>query len=120
MEENLNQEAVKAAELLKEEEKLYKTARKRVGFKKHLVIYLLVNLFVWVVWFFVFRVTGEGETQPDRFLQAILFLTIAWGIALVAHYLIVYKWNKSLIEKEVQRLKKEQEKLKKELESLQQ
>lgn len=84
-------------------DKIYKTASKRVGFKIHLTIFVLVNLFLWVIWFFTFR---KHEELNPVMLNAFLFISIAWLIAVVAHYMIVYKWNKSLIDKEVEKMKR--------------
>lgn len=85
------------------EEKLVKRASKRAGFKIHVGIFILVNLFFWVIWYFVFR----GNDAEKTGLNAVLFLSIAWLIAIVGHYFIVYKWNKSLLDKELIELKKE-------------
>lgn len=52
------------------------------------------------------------------FFRLTLALTLFWGIFVFAHYLIVYKWNKSYIEKEIKRLKKQQAKQEEELKSL--
>ena len=51
-------------------------------------------------------------------LNIFLFITLVWGIFVIAHYLFVYKWNKSYVEKEIVSLKKEQEKKQKQLEQL--
>ncbi|MDL2297240.1 2TM domain-containing protein [Bacteroidales bacterium OttesenSCG-928-B11] len=95
------------------EEKLAKKASKRAGFKIHAGIYILVNLFFWVIWIFLFR-----GNEDKTFFNAVLFLSIAWLIALIAHYLIVYKWNKSMVEKELDSLKKEMKQKEKELEKI--
>ncbi len=97
---------------------LYKTASKRVGFKVHVTIFLIVMAMLWIIYTFIFKKeTPEGE--ENTFFQAILFLNSIWALVIVAHYLIVYKWNKSLIEKEIKNIEKENENLKKKLISIQ-
>ena len=100
-----------------EERAIAKKAQKRVGFKIHFIIYILANLLIWIFWFFIFsKLNDLGQRQMA--LNIFLFITLVWGIFVIAHYLFVYKWNKSYVEKEIVRLKKEQEKRQKELEEL--
>ncbi len=84
-----------------EEAKLAKMAARRSSFKIHLAIFVLANAFLWVVWFFLFQ--GKEDTT---FLMAILFVLIVWLLAVILHYMIVYKWTKSYKEKELSSLKK--------------
>ena len=84
-----------------EERKLEKMASRRTSFKIHLAIFILANAFLWVVWYFLFK--GKEDTT---FLKAILFVLIVWLLAVVLHYMIVYKWTKSYKEKELTSLKK--------------
>ena len=78
-----------------------KMAARRSSFKIHLAIFVLANAFLWVVWFFLFQ--GKEDTT---FLMAILFVLIVWLLAVILHYMIVYKWTKSYKEKELSSLKK--------------
>lgn len=111
-EENIQPEAQKAA--LEEEQKLIRKARIRASFKIHALLFILVNALFWVIWYFVFR-----NTEADQlFFKSILFVTIAWFIILVGHYIFVYKFNSTLVEKELAKLKKQIEKDKKEIERL--
>lgn len=84
-----------------EEAKLEKMASRRTGFKKHFAIFFLVNAFLWVVWYFLFRDSAE-----NTFLMAILFVFLVWFLGIALHYMIVYKWTKSYKEKELNSLKK--------------
>ena len=84
-----------------EEAKLVKMAVRRTSFKIHLAIFILANAFLWVVWYFLFK-----ESEDITFLKAILFLLIVWLLAVILHYMIVYKWTKSYKEKELTSLKK--------------
>ena len=84
-----------------EEAKLAKMASRRTSFKIHLAIFLIANAFLWVVWYFLFK-----GREDITFLKAILFLLIVWLLAIILHYMIVYKWTKSYKEKELSSLKK--------------
>ena len=77
-----------------EEAKLARMASRRTGFKKHFAIFFLVNAFLWVVWYFLFRDSAE-----NTFLMAILFVFLVWLLGIVLHYMIVYKWTKSYKDK---------------------
>lgn len=97
---------------------LVKKAQKRVNFRIHCWIYILVNLFLWLLWFFIFRNTGcDNSLDNAIFLKCVIFTTLTWLLILIAHYLIVFKWNKTLVEKELVKLQKDiaakQEKIKK-------
>lgn len=84
-----------------EEAKLAKMAGRRTTFKIHLAIFIIANAFLWVVWYFLFK--GKEDIT---FLKAILFVLIVWLLAIILHYMIVYKWTKSYKEKELSSLKK--------------
>ena len=96
-----------------EEAKLAKMASRRTGFKKHFAIFLLVNIFLWVVWYFLFR-----DNTENTFLMAILFVFIVWLLGVILHYMIVYKWTKSFKEKELNSLKEMRLKQLQEMEEL--
>lgn len=86
---------------------LWKQAKARVDFKMHLRTYLIVNAGLWLIWavtaFFVQR-SSDGETLLFPWP---LFPMLGWGIGLASHYFSVYRSGnqKSLIEREYQRLK---------------
>ncbi len=96
-----------------EEKQIYSRARKRVSFKIHLTIYILIVIFFWLLWYFLFK--GREDTTFFKFTLAV---TLFWFVFILSHYLIVYKLNTSLLEKEVKRLKKQNEKLKTQYEEL--
>lgn len=98
MEENKKNNTEISAE---EEAKLAKMAARRVSFKIHLAIFVIANAFLWVVWYFLFK-----DSVENTFLMAILFVLIVWLLAIILHYMIVYKWTKSYKEKELTSLKK--------------
>lgn len=78
---------------------LYVKAKQRVNFKIHITVFLLLMAIAWLIWGFIFK-----DSENQTFLKCLTFASLIWGIILIAHYLIVYKWNKSLVDKELQKL----------------
>jgi uncharacterized membrane protein YGL010W len=89
-------------EQLTNNELVLKTAKKRVTFKKHLTVYILLNLLLWVLYFFLFR-----KSEDKIFLQSVLFVFITWTIIVIGHYFYAMRWNKTMLEKEIESLMKE-------------
>ena len=114
-----NKEEIIAEKLYSEqdEQAFRKKAQKRVSFKIHFTVFILVNLLIWLFWFFIFSNMDDGAFRQSM-LKAFFFISLVWTICVIAHYLFIYKWGKSYVEKEIARLKKEQEKKVKELEKL--
>lgn len=74
-------------------------AKEKIGFYVHLVIYLLVNGFLYAQWFWITEGTGYPWVVPT---------TVGWGIGVIAHFLVVFviePKSKSFEEKEYQKLK---------------
>lgn len=113
MEEHFNKAETEISQ--QEERTLYGKARKRVQFKVHLMIFVLTNLILWLIFWFGSKLFKEDARS--FVLQFVLFVSLAWGVVVYAHYLIVYKWGKTLVEKEFDKLKKEHKKKKKALEN---
>lgn len=60
-----------------------KNAKKRVQLKQHVIIYMLANVLLWAVFFFL----SEGEyIDHDAFLKINLFILIVWSVILIVHY----------------------------------
>ena len=76
-----------------------KRLKKRRDFRTHVVVYVLVNAFLWGIW----AVAGDGFPWP-------VFVTGGWGIGLLMDANETY-WDKPVTEQEVQaeieRLKRE-------------
>ena len=72
---------------------LWKMAKERVAFRKSLLSYLGVNIFLIVVWFF----SGRGHFWP-------MWILIGWGAALVMQYFQIF--HAQSVEQEYERLKK--------------
>ena len=100
-----------------EEKEFRNKAKKRIACKIHGMIYFLTCLLLWLFWLFIFKGSIDRSTPILKFC---IFVTLVWGICVLLHYLFVYKWNKSYLEKEIKRLKKEKEKERKQLEELNQ
>lgn len=76
-------------------------AEKKVAFYIHLSVYILVNTFLIITWWF----TSGPNTFPW-----FIFPLVGWGIAVVLHFLnVVYagsRFVEKLTEKEYEKLKK--------------
>ncbi|MGE5519135.1 MAG: 2TM domain-containing protein, partial [Candidatus Dadabacteria bacterium] len=68
---------------------IHEIARKRVGFRAHLVVYLVTNAAFWIIWL----ATGQGYLWP-------VWLMALWGIGLVFHYMFDYRTTSFLSEEE--------------------
>ncbi len=85
---------------------LWEIAQKRASFKSHLTVYLIINAFLWGIWFF--------SDDPDKSFNGYsypwpIWTTLGWGIGLAFHYAGAYVFHKSnLAEKEYQKLKNKQ------------
>lgn len=81
-------------------EKLWKIAKKRAAFKRHLFAYIAVNGFLWCLWWINRK--EDAHVWP-------LYPMLGWGIGLAFNYYDAYQGdNDSLAEKEYERLEKEQ------------
>jgi hypothetical protein len=90
------------------DERLWQMARKRAGFKRHAFVYLVVNVFLWVLWL----ITSGRHEQPENNsnIPWPLWTTFGWGIGLAFNYLAAYhKAGESLEEKEYDKLKRQQQ-----------
>ena len=66
---------------------LWRIAQRRASFKSHLMVYLIVNAFLWAVWFF----NGGMERWDQGYMRPWpLFTTLGWGIGLAFHFLGAY------------------------------
>ncbi|MBA2610370.1 MAG: 2TM domain-containing protein [Bacteroidetes bacterium] len=82
------------------ERMLWKEAKKRVGFRNHLITYLAINLLLWVMWYFTGRQMEDGLPWPT-------FCTLGWGFGIFWHFMGSFVFNNKLsqVEKEFERLK---------------
>lgn len=64
---------------------MWSIAKKRAGFKLHLVTYLTVNAFLWLIWL----VTTSQEDRTGLAPWPIWPL-MGWGIGLALHFVFTY------------------------------
>ena len=82
---------------------LWKLAKKRVSFRKHLATYSIMNIFFWIIWFFT---DHKQEDAENGGIQWPIFPMIGWGLGVVFNYLGVFVYNKpDSIEREYEKLK---------------
>ena len=71
-------------------------ARKRVEFRSHLTVYIVVMVILWTIWF----VTSRGYLWP-------VWPMGGWGIGILFHYIFDYRKSSYLSEeREYEKLKK--------------
>lgn len=86
------------------DEILWAIARKRASFKKQLIAYVIVNSFLWTVWF----TTGQEFDQYAWFPWPI-WVMFWWGIGLAICFVNAYLYNSgNAVEREYQKLKNQQ------------
>ena len=86
----------------KSDEKLYEEAEARVGWRKHFTTYLIINIAIWLFWYF----TRAKDGNYDGYWP--IWATLGWGIGIVSHYIGVFG-SSNAVEKEFQKLKERQE-----------
>ncbi|HEX6914637.1 MAG TPA: 2TM domain-containing protein [Chitinophagaceae bacterium] len=91
----------------KRDEKLWRTARKRAAFKRNLYAYIVVNLFLWAIWWFT---QGRDFLEDRRGIPWPLWVMLGWGFALAFQYFSAYQGSRSdLAEQEYERLKQDRQ-----------
>lgn len=87
------------------DEQLWRIAKKRAAFKKHLATYIIINGFLWVLWFFTSR-SHDMEDMAYGNVPWPIWSTIGWGIGLAFSYYSAYHDNvESDTMREYQKLK---------------
>jgi hypothetical protein len=85
------------------DKRLWAIAKKRAGFKRDLVTYIVINTFLWLIWLFTnnWKYSG-GLPWP-------VWPTAGWGIAIVIQYFEAFKYPKeNSAEKEYEKLKQQE------------
>lgn len=78
---------------------LWQIAQRRASFKYHLGTYIVVNAFLWAIWFF-----ADGKYSGNRYPWPI-WPMFGWGIGLLFHYLGAYVLpRENSVEKEYEKL----------------
>ncbi len=87
------------------DEELWRLAKKRAAFRRHLISYFIINAFLWAIWWLTIGRYGDRRGIPWP-----VWVMLGWGIALAFSYFNAYGDSKKrMIEKEYDRLKKEKE-----------
>ena len=85
-----------------EDKKLWKKAKARVWFRRHLLIYVLVNLMLWAIWI----VTNWYDTKGNGSFPWPIFPMLGWGIGVVFDYYENYcRSTEDKIKEEYEKLK---------------
>lgn len=79
---------------------LWRVAQKRARFKRSLTIYLLVNLFLWLIWAF------KGARIVQSTLPWPAWVSLSWGIAIVFQFIEAYTKSKDWVQHEYEQLTK--------------
>ncbi|KAA3440527.1 2TM domain-containing protein [Rufibacter hautae] len=79
---------------------LWKLAKKRVAFRRHLFTYAVINLLVWSVWYL-----NKGEDFNYMGLPWPAWLSLGWGVGLAFNYYDAYHGSHDYaVEREYQKL----------------
>ncbi len=86
------------------DKELWRVAKKRVGFKRHLATYVIINAMFWFIWLF---------NRHDDFEEKLpwpIWPMLGWGIGLAFDFMGAYAFHKSnAVEKEYEKLKNKQQ-----------
>ena len=75
---------------------LRELAKKRVDFRRHLIVFFVINSMLWIIWY----VTGPAYPWP-------VWPLAGWGVGVIFHYLFDYRsTNYFSEEEEFRKLKK--------------
>jgi hypothetical protein len=87
------------------DEQLWRIAKKRADFKKHLATYIIINGFLWLLWFFTSGNIEIADTDYNNVPWPV-WSTLGWGIGLAFSYYNAYHDNREGdIMREYQKLK---------------
>jgi hypothetical protein len=103
---------------VEEEAKMQNVATSRMRFRIHLGLFILINLIIWVLYFTLFNAIVTDYSIKWAILKVFICITLAWLLLVILHYCIAFKWNKTLVEKELSRIKKQRNKQLKKIEEL--
>jgi hypothetical protein len=94
------------------ERMLWKQAKKRVGFRRHLYAYLIINAFVWILHFIRVDDWDSNVAMNDHgynghfHFGGPIAMTLGWGIGLAFHFYSAYYGSSyNAVEKEYEKLK---------------
>ena len=86
------------------DEQLWKIARKRAAFQRHLISYLVINGFLWTLWY----LNGGYRFGYGGGIPWPVWPMLGWGIGLVFNYFDAYHGDKdSLAQREYKKLERQ-------------
>jgi hypothetical protein len=88
---------------------LWEIAQKRGSFKTHAVTYIIVNAFLWGIWFLTSSNHVDFNIYNIRhsYIPWPLWSTVGWGIGLAFHFAGAYIFPQAnSVEREYEKLKK--------------
>jgi hypothetical protein len=81
------------------DEKLWKLAEQRAGFKRHVLTYFAVNAFLWAIWLF------NRDQYENNSIPWPAWASLGWGFGLLMNYIRVYHFHsENEVEKEYKKL----------------
>lgn len=84
---------------------LWAIARKRAEFKTHFITYLIVNVFLWAVWYFTGNHRYEILNWNWSHFPWPLWVTLGWGIGIAFDFAGAYIFPKAnAVEREYEKL----------------
>ena len=87
------------------DETLWQVAKKRAHFKRHLFKYVIINLFLWAIWYFT-----DGYKENESGIPWPAWVTLGWGIGIAFNYYEAYhSYRDTSVEREYEKLKREQQ-----------
>ncbi len=85
------------------DDRLWRIAQKRAAFKRNLFVYLVVNAFLWAVWWFTI-----GRQAGFRGYPWPIWVMLGWGMAMAFQYFHAYNGSKEdIAREEYEKLKRE-------------
>ncbi len=71
------------------DEQLWRIAKKRAAFKRHLATYIIINGFLWALWF-ITEGHEDGLSASNIWSAWPIWSTLGWGIGLAFSYVGAY------------------------------
>lgn len=82
----------------------WEIAKSRASFRPHLATYIVINAFLWAIWFFTDDNFERGEIPWPA------WSTAGWGIGLLFHYLGAFVFPRhNSVQREYEKLMKERD-----------
>ena len=73
------------------DKQLWRIAKKRAGFKRHLATYIIINSFLWALWWFTKGERGESDYEGVPWP---IWTSLGWGVGLAFSYYGAYHDNR--------------------------